>query len=87
MRRITPLLTSITVCLPLAVTQAVPAAWADETPSYLDRSYTPIERAADLVGRMTLAEKASQMNSSQAAAIPRLGIAAYGWWNEAGLRS
>jgi beta-glucosidase len=32
---------------------------------------------------MTLEEKASEMNSSQAAAIPRLGIAAYGWWNEA----
>jgi beta-glucosidase len=32
---------------------------------------------------MTLAEKASQMISSQAPAIPRLGIQAYGWWNEA----
>jgi beta-glucosidase len=32
---------------------------------------------------MTLAEKSSQMVSSQAAAIPRLGIKAYGWWNEA----
>jgi beta-glucosidase len=50
---------------------------------YLDRSYPPAERAADLVSRLTLAEKAAQMNSSQAAAIPRLGIQAYGWWNEA----
>jgi len=32
---------------------------------------------------MTLAEKASQMVSSQAPAIPRLGISAWGWWNEA----
>ena len=31
---------------------------------------------------MTVEEKAYQMNSSQAPAIPRLGIAAYGWWNE-----
>ncbi|BCY08987.1 glycoside hydrolase family 3 C-terminal domain-containing protein [Actinoplanes sp. L3-i22] len=61
----------------------VPAA-ADETPIYLDRAYSPAERAADLVARMTLAEKATQLTSSQAAAIPRLGIAAYGWWNEAG---
>ncbi len=52
-------------------------------PIYLSPEYPPQERAADLVSRMTLAEKASQMNSSQSAAIPRLGVAAYGWWNEA----
>ncbi|GAB3984350.1 hypothetical protein GCM10027615_71730 [Plantactinospora veratri] len=51
---------------------------------YLDRSYSARERAVDLVSRMTLAEKAAQMISSQSAALPRLGIAAYGWWNEAG---
>lgn len=51
---------------------------------YLDPNHSPAERAADLVSRMTLAEKAAEMNSSQAAAIPRLGVAAYGWWNEAG---
>ena len=50
---------------------------------YRDPSYSPAERAADLVSRMTLAEKASQMISSRAAAIPRLGIREYGWWNEA----
>jgi beta-glucosidase len=54
------------------------------TPIYLNRAYPPQERAADLISRMTLAEKAAEMNSSQAAAIPRLGVAAYGWWNEAG---
>ncbi len=52
-------------------------------PVYKNGSYTPAERAADLVARMTLAEKASQMVSSQSPAIPRLGINAYGWWNEA----
>jgi beta-glucosidase len=52
-------------------------------PVYLNTRYSPEERAADLVSRMTLEEKASQMNSSRAAAIPRLGVAAYGWWNEA----
>ena len=56
---------------------------AAATPIYLDKSYSFAERAADLVSRMTLAEKASQAVSSQAPAIPRLGIAAYGWWNEA----
>ncbi len=42
-----------------------------------------LEHSADLVARMTLAEKASQMVTSQAPAIPRLGISAWGWWNEA----
>jgi beta-glucosidase len=39
-------------------------------------------RIADLVGRLTLAEKVGQM-LHEAPAIPRLGIAAYSWWNEA----
>src|SRR3954464_5936349 len=64
----------------IAAAGAAPAA--AETPIYLDRSYSFQERAADLVSRMTTAEKASQMISSRAPAIPRLGIPAYGWWNE-----
>jgi beta-glucosidase len=51
-------------------------------PIYLQRHYAPAERAADLVSRMSVSEKAYQMNSSQAPAIPRLGVAAWGWWNE-----
>ncbi len=39
-------------------------------------------RVADLVARMTLEEKAGQMGNA-APAIPRLGIPAYDWWNEA----
>ncbi|MDD3212699.1 MAG: glycoside hydrolase family 3 C-terminal domain-containing protein [Eubacteriales bacterium] len=38
--------------------------------------------AHELVARMTLEEKASQLRY-QAPAIPRLGIPAYNWWNEA----
>jgi beta-glucosidase len=79
---LTALAAAAAVCVPLAVIPAAPAA-ADD-PIYLEHSYSPTERAADLISRMTLAEKASQMNSSQSAAIPRLGVAAYGWWNEAG---
>ncbi len=42
----------------------------------------PLEaRVDDLVGRMTVAEKASQM-LHEAPAIERLGIPAYNWWNE-----
>jgi beta-glucosidase len=40
------------------------------------------ERVNDLVSRMTLQEKADQLLYT-APAIPRLGIPAYNWWNEA----
>ena len=49
---------------------------------YMDPTRSPQERAADLVHRMTLAEKASQL-VNQARAIPRLGVPAYDWWSEA----
>lgn len=49
---------------------------------YLDPSLSPERRAADLVSRMTLEEKVLQMQN-RAPAIPRLGIPAYNWWNEA----
>ncbi len=39
------------------------------------------ERAAELVGQMTLDEKMSQL-LFDSPAIPRLGIPAYNWWNE-----
>src|SRR3954451_23932814 len=56
---------------------------APGTPIYLDRKYSPAEHAAYLVSRMTTAEKASQLVPSQAPATPRLGIRAWGQWNEA----
>ena len=40
------------------------------------------ERAKELVGKMTVEEKMSQLRYD-APAIPRLGIPAYNWWNEA----
>jgi beta-glucosidase len=49
---------------------------------YLDETLSFDARAADLIGRMTLEEKVSQMKDV-APAIPRLGIPAYNWWNEA----
>jgi beta-glucosidase len=39
------------------------------------------ERVEDLVGRLSLREKAEQMQH-ESPAIPRLGIPAYNWWNE-----
>jgi beta-glucosidase len=49
---------------------------------YLDPSLPMNERVDDLVGRMTLEEKASQL-VNQARAIPRLQVPAYDWWSEA----
>lgn len=49
---------------------------------YRNTSLTPEDRAADLVSQMTLEEKVEQMMNA-APAIPRLGIPAYDWWNEA----
>lgn len=49
---------------------------------YQDRSLTADERAADIVDRLTINEKASLMQHSSAA-VPSLGIKAYNWWNEA----
>jgi beta-glucosidase len=49
---------------------------------YMDSSLSPEMRAADLVHRMTLQEKASQL-VNQAREIPRLNVPAYDWWSEA----
>jgi beta-glucosidase len=49
---------------------------------YTDPGLSPAQRAADLVHRMTLAEKATQMYNNSAA-IPRLNVPAYQWWSEA----
>ena len=49
---------------------------------YLDPSLPVSVRVDDLVGRMTLEEKASQL-VNQARAIPRLGVPRYDWRSEA----
>jgi len=60
------------------------AAFAQDTSNlpYMNSSLSPEERAADLVHRMTLEEKSSQL-VNQARAIPRLSVPAYDWWSEA----
>ena len=66
----------LTAALALAST-----AFSQE-PIYRDTSKSFEERAADLVSRMTLEEKVSQVQNN-AAGIPRLDIPPYEWWNEA----
>ncbi len=53
-----------------------------QEPAYLNTKLSFEERAEDLISRMTLEEKVSQM-LDQAPAIERLGIHEYNWWNEA----
>ena len=60
------------------------AAFAQDnsTPAYKNPKLSAEQRAQDLVSRMTLEEKASQMVNG-ARAIPRLDVPAYNWWSEA----
>ena len=68
------LLTGAAVKLPVGNSQT-------SAPPYKNPSL-PIERRVDdLISRMTLEEKISQMMNG-AAAIDRLGIPEYEWWNE-----
>ncbi|MDR0433205.1 MAG: glycoside hydrolase family 3 C-terminal domain-containing protein [Bifidobacteriaceae bacterium] len=66
-----------------------PPAQAAGPPAYQDASLPFEVRAADLVSRMTLPEKAEQLRATnpnfggQAPAIGRLGVRAYSYWNEA----
>lgn len=66
----------------LAVLSGGARAADTTTPAYLDTSLPPQVRAADLVHRMTLQEKVSQLVNG-ARAIPRLGVPSYNWWSEA----
>lgn len=51
-------------------------------PIYKDSSYSPAERAEDLVKQLTLEEKVSLMMDNSKP-VERLGIKPYNWWNEA----
>ncbi len=65
----------------LAAGAACRRASTANTPAFQDPSRPVGERVADLVSRMTLDEKISQMVNA-APAVERLGIPAYNWWNE-----
>ncbi len=54
----------------------------DEKPLYLDPSRPIPERVQDLITRLTLEEKATQM-SHPTQGVPRLGIPPYNYWSEA----
>lgn len=99
-KRILSIILTITLCISLFPVMPLTALADDPeptpTPIYMDPSYSYAERAADLVARMTISQKASQISSQNAPSIPpeqldggalnvpaTVGVAGYTWWQEA----
>src|SRR5207253_11510701 len=57
------------------------ASAQNSLPAFKDLKLSLERRVDDLVSRMTLEEKISQMQNA-AAAVPRLDVPEYEWWNE-----
>ena len=73
----------LAVLLPAGGRCAAAAAPAGtDNPLYLQPSVPVSRRVDDLISRMTVAEKISQLNND-ARAIPRLQVPGYNYWNEA----
>jgi beta-glucosidase len=70
------LVTVLCLTTSLALTQVQPAALYKDPHAPMDA------RVDDLISRMTLEEKVSQL-TSDSVAIDRLAVPAYNWWNEA----
>jgi beta-glucosidase len=70
------LLAGLALALPVHAQQEVTAQ-----PGYMNPALPLEQRVNDLIGRMTLEEKVSEMRD-HAAPIPRLGVPKYDWWNE-----
>jgi beta-glucosidase len=72
---------SLTFAQTPTASQSPPAASVLANAPFRNPSLPIAERVDDLVSRMTLQEKVSQMRD-HATAIPRLGVPKYDWWNE-----
>jgi beta-glucosidase len=70
-RSLTALAATAVLVAPLLTAQSAPAAAAPavERPAYLNRNLPVERRVADLLGRMTLAEKVGQMTQAERAAV------------------
>ena len=82
---VTPIMVRVLASTGILFLTAMPQhAIAQESTNfpYMNPLLSPEQRATDLVRRMTLAEKASEMQNNSAA-VPRLKIPAYQWWSEA----
>jgi beta-glucosidase len=70
-------------CFAFAAAACTPRERVREPPPrYRNPELSAVARATDHVHRMTVSEKIAQTMTS-APAIPRLGVPAYDWWNEA----
>ena len=72
---------AVVFCGAISVTTARAQQASSAPAPYLNPALSPDARARDLVSRMTLEEKASQL-VNQSRAIPRLKVPAYDWWSE-----
>jgi beta-glucosidase len=70
----------ITILLLLLLSSKLLCQTNDQFP-FQNRQLSFDERVHDLVSRMTLQEKVTQF-FNHAAAVPRLGVPEYDWWNE-----
>ncbi len=76
---------SRTLCVAICLLPSCIAAQPSQSayvPLYLDPTLPVSARVDDLLARMTLEEKTSQL-VNQSRGIPRLGIPEYDWWSEA----
>ncbi len=67
--------------LTLLCAMSLPSSGQQATEPYKDPKLPIEQRVNDLISRMTVEEKASQL-VHVADPIPRLGVPAYNWWNE-----
>jgi len=74
----------IRILVPTIAFLCVGGLWSQsaEQPPYLNPALPAPQRAADLVHRMTVEEKVSQL-VNQSRAVPRLNVPDYDWWSEA----
>jgi len=72
------------ILLAIATLSTVSALYAQngDKPAYLNPALPAQQRAEDLVRRMTVEEKVTQL-VNQSRAIPRLNVPDYDWWSEA----
>ncbi len=72
---------TVSLIVLIAVSSILSAGDGDSVPTYRNADISIEKRVEDLVSKMTLEEKVSQM-VNDAAAVERLGIPKYNWWNE-----
>lgn len=73
--------TTRTIICFLAAALSATGAYAQGGPAYRDMTLSPEERVEDIISRLSLEEKAAQMQHA-APPVEWLGIPGYNWWNE-----